>query len=67
MKNLPEKLDFLNELDNEDRERFFNMTAEEKRNVVTENMLAHEEERKREENADMSQLADRLASNSFQG
>lgn len=67
MKNLPEKLDFLNELDNEDRKRFFNMTAEEKRNAVTENMLAHEEERKREENADMNQLVDRLASNSFQG
>ncbi|HBI61296.1 MAG TPA: hypothetical protein DDY31_08815 [Lachnospiraceae bacterium] len=67
MKNLPEELDFLNELDNEDRKRFFNMTAEEKRNAVTENMLAHEEERKREENADMNQLVDRLASNSFQG
>lgn len=67
MKDLPQELDFLKKLDNEDKKRFYNMTDEEKRNAITENMLAHEEERKREENADMNQLVDRLASNSFQG
>lgn len=67
MKDLPQELDFLKKLDNEDKKRFYNMTDEEKRNAITENMLAHEEERKREENADMNQLVDRIASNSFQG
>ncbi|MCI8563266.1 MAG: hypothetical protein HFH69_07075 [Lachnospiraceae bacterium] len=67
MENLPEELDFLKKLNSEDKQRFMNMTAEQKRNAVTENMLAHEEERKRQENADMNQLVDRIASKSFQG
>lgn len=66
-KNLPEELDFLKKLNQEDRERFYNMTAEEKRNAITENKLAHEEQKLEAEDAKMSQLVDRIASKSFQG
>jgi len=67
MADLSDGLDFLKKLNSEDKKRFYNMTEEEQRNAITENLLAHEEERKRAENADMNQLVDRLASNSFQG
>lgn len=66
-KKLPEELDFLEKLDKEDKERFFNMTDEEKKMVITENKLAHAEAKIQEENASMSQLTDRIASKSFQG
>lgn len=66
-KDLPKELDFLEKLNREDRERFFNMTEEEKRTVITENKLAHAEQRIQEENAEMNQLVDRIASKSFQG
>lgn len=66
-KDFPKELDFLEKLNREDRERFFNMTEEEKRTVITENKLAHEEQRIQEENAEMNQLVDRIASKSFQG
>ena len=60
-------LDFLNQLNQEDRQRFYRMAASEKKMTVTENKLAKEEEKLAEENADMSQLTDRIASKSFQG
>lgn len=66
-KAIPEELDFLEKLNAEDRERFFNMTEEEKRLTISENKLAHAEEKVREENAEMNQLTDRIASKSFQG
>lgn len=66
-KALPEEVDFLEKLSTEDRERFFNMTEEEKKRAVFENKLAHAEEKVREEDAEMSQLVDRIASKSFQG
>ena len=66
-KAIPEELDFLEKLNTEDRERFFNMTEEEKRLTLSENKLAHAEEKVREENAEMNQLTDRIASKSFQG
>lgn len=64
---MPKELDFLEKLNSKDRERFFNMTEEEQKIVITENKLAHAEERIEEENAEMSQLVDRIASKSFQG
>lgn len=66
-KGLPEELDFLEKLDQADREHFFNMTKEEQEKTIFENRLAHAEARVREENAEMNQLVDRLASKSFQG
>ena len=65
-KAIPEELDFLEKLSAEDRERFFNMT-EEKKLTISENKLAHAEAKVREENAELNQLADRIASKSFQG
>lgn len=67
MKDMSKELDFLEKLNSKDRERFFNMTEEEQKIVITENKLAHAEERIEEENAEMSQLVDRIASKSFQG
>ncbi|MBO5484520.1 MAG: hypothetical protein J5979_04840 [Lachnospiraceae bacterium] len=64
---LPEELDFLEKLDAADREKFYNMTEEEKRKVIFENKLAHAEEKATEEGRQMSQLVDRIASKSFQG
>lgn len=64
---MSKELDFLEKLNSKDRERFFNMTEEEQKIVITENKLAHAEERIEEENAEMSQLVDRIASKSFQG
>lgn len=66
-KAIPEDLDFLEKLNAEDRERFFQMTEEEKKRTIFENRLAHAEAKVQEENAEMSQLADRIASKSFQG
>lgn len=66
-KAIPEELDFLEKLSAEDRERFFNMTEEEKKLTISENKLAHAEVKVREENAELNQLADRIASKSFQG
>lgn len=66
-KAIPEELDFLEKLNAEDRERFFNMSEEEKKITIFENKLAHAEAKVQEENAEMSQLVDRLASKSFQG
>ena len=66
-RTVSDDLDFLKKLDEEDRDRFFNMTEEEQERVVTENMLAKQEERFRNHGAGMSQLCDRLSSESFQG
>lgn len=66
-KNVSEDLDFLKKLSKEDRAIFSNMTDEERRMAITENRLAKEEAKIQEENADMSQLADRIATKSFQG
>ena len=60
-------LELLKRLDEADRNRFFNMTEEEQQRVVTENKLALQEERFRKHGAGMSQLCDRLSSESFQG
>ncbi len=65
-KNLPDDLDFLEKLNEEDRQRFFNMSEEEQRRVITENRIFHEEQRRQEENATMNQLVDRIATDSFQ-
>ncbi len=43
------------------------MTEEEKKITISENKLAHAEEKVREEDAEMNQLVDRIASKSFQG
>lgn len=64
---LPEEVDFLEKLDAADRERFFNMTEEKKKKAIFENKLAHAEAKATEENGEVSQLVDRLASKSFQG
>jgi hypothetical protein len=66
-KDVPKDLDFLEKLNQQDRERFYHMTAEQRRETITENKLAHEEEKLEEENAAMSQLTDRIASKNFQG
>ena len=66
-KAIPEELDFLEKLNTEDRERFFNMTEEEKRLTISENKLEKKKKKVREENAEMNQLTDRIASKSFQG
>ena len=65
-KNLPGDLDFLEKLNEEDKQRFFHMTEEEQRQTITENLIFHEEQRKQEENATMNQLVDRIATDSFQ-
>lgn len=44
-KAIHEELDFLEKLNAEDRERFFNMTEEEKKLTISENKLAHAEEK----------------------
>ncbi len=66
-RTVSDDLDFLKRLDAADRDRFFNMTEEEQERVVTENKLARQEERFRMHGAGMSQLCDRLSSESFQG
>lgn len=66
-KNMSDDLDFLKKLNKKDREIFSNMTDEEKKMAITENRLAKEEAKIQEENADTSQLTDRIASKSFQG
>lgn len=60
-------MDFMNKLDKEDRERFFAQPKEVQERAVTENKLAKEEQKLCEKDAGISQLADRLASKSFQG
>lgn len=63
----PEELDFLEKLSEEDRQKFYNMSQEEKRTVITENLLSHEDARLWENNAGISQLIDRIVTKSFQG
>ena len=59
-RNLMEKLG------EDDRERFLEMTGEEKRTVLTENIINHQENRMMERDETMNQLVDRLATKSFQ-
>lgn len=66
-RTVTDDLNFLKKLDAADRDRFFNMTEEEQERVVMENKLAMQEERFRKHSAGMSQLCDRLSSESFQG
>lgn len=66
-KKFPEELEFLEKLDDTDRKIFFQKTEEEKQRAVTENKIAHEEEKMRRDNEKMNQLTDRIASKSFQG
>jgi len=66
-KEFPEELEFLEKLNETDREIFSKMTKEEKQRAVTENKIAHEEEKMRRDNEQMNQLTDRIASKSFQG
>ncbi len=60
-------MDFMNLLDQEDRETFQEKTKEAKERAITENKLAKEERELTEHNADVNQLVDRIASKSFQG
>lgn len=63
----PEELDFLEKLSEEDRQKFYNMSQEEKRTVITENLLSHQDDRLWDNDAGISQLIDRIATKSFQG
>lgn len=60
-------MDFMNLLDQEDRARFLAKSKQEKEHAITENKLAKEEQKLLDKDAGVSQLADRLASKSFQG
>lgn len=60
-------MDFMNKLDKEDRKRFLAQPKEVQERAITENKLAKEEQKLWEKDAGISQLADRLASKSFQG
>ncbi len=53
-------------LTEEEKEKYRQMTPEQKRIVLTENKLEYQESRVWEKNEGMSQLTDRLATNSFQ-
>ncbi len=66
-RELSDDLDFLKQLNEAERDRFFNMSEEEQESAVRENMIAKQEERFRRNNAGYSQLCDRLSSESFQG
>lgn len=57
---------FLEKLNAVDKAIFKNLTEEQKRMAVTENKLAHEEEKLRRDNEQTNQLTDRIASKSFQ-
>lgn len=60
-------LDFMNRLDQEDRKRFLEKPEELQERAVTENKIAKEDQKLWEKDAGTSQLADRIASKSFQG
>ncbi len=60
-------LDFMNRLDKGDRERFLAQPKEVQERAITENKLAKEDQKLLEKGAGVSQLADRIASKSFQG
>ncbi|MDO4166720.1 MAG: hypothetical protein Q4D32_04885 [Eubacteriales bacterium] len=60
-------MDFMNLLDEEDRETFQEKTKEAKERAITENKLAKEEKELMENNQGVNQLVDRIASKSFQG
>ena len=60
-------MDFMNRLDKADRERFLAQPKEVQERAITENKLAKEEQKLLEKDAGISQLADRLATKSFQG
>ncbi len=60
-------LDFMNLLDQEDRERFLEKSEEVQERAITENKIAKEDQKLWEKDAGISQLADRIASKSFQG
>ena len=57
---LPIGLGFSMAMNEEAMKKFANMTEEQKRNVITQSKLAASKD-------DMSQLVDRIASDSFQG
>lgn len=59
-------MDFMNHLDKEDRRRFLKQPKEVQERAVTQNKIAKEDEKLCEEDAGISQLADRIASKSFQ-
>ena len=65
-KEISEDYAFLEKLNSVDRAIFKNLTEEEKRMAVTENKLAHQEEKMRRDNEQENQLTDRIASKSFQ-
>lgn len=60
-------MDFMNQLDKEDQERFLAQPKEVQERAITENKLAKEDQKLLEKDAGVSQLVDRLASKSFQG
>lgn len=57
---------FLEKLNSVDKAIFKDLSEEEKRMAVTENKLAHQEEKLRRDNEQTNQLTDRIASKSFQ-
>lgn len=59
-------MDFMNHLDEEDRRRFLARPKEVQERAVTQNKIAKEDQKLWEEDAGISQLADRIASKSFQ-
>ena len=59
-------MDFMNHLDKEDRRRFLAQPKEVQERAITQNKIAKEDQKLWEEDAGISQLADRIASKSFQ-
>ena len=60
-------LDFLEKLNDTDRQIFNNKTQKEKEKAITENRLAKAEEKLDKEGLELGQLTDRIATKSFQG
>ncbi len=63
----PKDMEFVEELSPEEREHFLSQPEEVVENAVTENKIAEQEEKLREQDSWVNQLTDRIASESFQG
>ncbi len=63
----PKDMEFVEELSQEEREHFLSQPKEVVENAVTENKIAEQEEKLREQDSWVNQLTDRIASESFQG
>lgn len=60
-------LEFLDDISEDQKERFYAMSEEERHKCMTENILNFQDEEMRERNAGISQLEHRINVNSFQG